>query len=58
MPGVPPCPFVRAVWDGLIALGLLHAVGQSDGRLPPGPTGDALRRDTRTGCGPICRCPR
>ena len=35
MPGVPPCPFVRAVWDGLIALGLLHAVGQSGVTPPP-----------------------
>ena len=60
MPGVPPRPFVRAVRDGLIAPGLLHAVGQSgtDGFPAPGPLRDAPRRDTRTGCGPICRRPR
>lgn len=43
MSALSPRPFVRAVWEGLIALGRLQATGQVriDGRPGPDPMWDA-----------------
>lgn len=52
-----PRRFLRALWDGFVVFGLLHALGESqpDDLTRRRAVYDEPPRATRSGCGAICR---